>query len=230
VPHVAGPTGAEDQASEFPRLRCLDGGQPPANLIQDWRAYQGLKAAARNALLEFIQQVYSLPLGRELAERVAKLAHQIGIEPIRAQNVLNSCRFLMGQGVYAGTSAEDFRKDLELLSPKTSDGVDEFVAHYEHFAPFRRGEVIQKSLLDHGKVMTGVDWRIQTVHASSHANLLETPVVLLTLNYASGSDDRSRNDSVSVQIPAEDVGRLRKTLESIEASLSNSETSDTPQS
>lgn len=213
-----------------PRLSCLEGDYAAPKLLEDWTIYQEMPAASRAAVLGILQGIYNLGLGRELAEQIAALAHRIGLEPSRVQSVTSTCRFLMGQAVRVGLSPVEFRKDLEQLNPGSNSGVEELAVHYESYGLMRRQEAIHTSLLTHGNILTGVDWRIDTIHASNHASKIDSPVIHLTLSYAHGTEERSRADSLSLLIPVADLQNLRATLDRIEGTLAKSDALTTTRS
>lgn len=202
-----------------PALACLSGGRPDEKLIQDWAIYQSMAEPVRDALFELLQSVYRLPLGAELAERVAGFAQQAGADPMRVQSALDACRFLFNHAAGAGVSLADLQKDLESLRPEGREGIDQFLVHYRSFGPIRRQEALRDSLLDHGKVLTAVDWRIDMARTSSRAARMDAPVLVLTFGYREGSGDRGRTDSVSLQIPASEFGSLRSIMDRVEIAL-----------
>ena len=65
------------------------------------------------------------------------------------------------------------------------------LAGYDQARAVVRREIVRGALLDHGKLLTGVDWRIDTIAAASRGAKIAAPVVLLTLSYQEG-EHRSR--------------------------------------
>ncbi len=204
---------------DTPALACLSGGRPDPKLLRDWRAYQTMDARLRPVLLDLLQQVYRVPLGRELAERVGAFAQQAALAPMTAQSILECLRFLFSHAVRGAIEPEAFAKDLHALSGGVDEGIDDFVAHYGSYGPLRRQEYIREALLDHGRLLTGVEWRLDVARRTGRTSRIELPVVMLGLKYAEGSGTSGKNGSISLQIPAGELGALRRVLDEIEATL-----------
>ncbi len=200
-------------------LACLGGGHPDASLVRDWGAYQELPITAFAALHELLQQAYEMPLGPELAELVGSFSHKVGVYPLDVQNALQACRFLFSNAVGVGLESDPFRDDLVRLNPASDAGIDQLVFHYQNYGLPRRQQAIQNSLFEHGKVLTRLDWRIDTSLASSRAAVIDLPLVVLSVGYREGSGDRARSDSVSFTLPASEIGNIRAVLDRIEATL-----------
>jgi hypothetical protein len=62
------------------------------------------------------------------------------------------------------------------------------LAGYEPAKAQIRHEIIKSALADHGKLLTGVSWRLDAVQASERGANLRTPVAMLTLRYRDGAE------------------------------------------
>jgi len=51
-----------------------------------------------------------------------------------------------------------------------------------------RAEIVRRSILDHGSLLVGVDWRIDRILASQHGREVDTPVGVITLTYQRGAE------------------------------------------
>ncbi len=68
---------------------------------------------------------------------------------------------------------------------------------------------MQGTLADHGKVLTGLSWRVDNVTSSDRGADLASPVVFLTLRYQEGKD----SDSVTLQLTPESLQELKAFME-----------------
>ncbi len=76
-----------------------------------------------------------------------------------------------------------------------------------------RRELVRGTLLDHGNVLDGVDWRLDHVSTSSRGGVLGEPVGVLTLRYRAGD----REERLTVQLVPEALRELSKACESLAA-------------
>lgn len=175
-------------AAAAPGLRCLGGEPPPPELAADLRRLLELPQGARLRLWE--------ALGPSLAEPVPVAVerlldafcqeHDVGSEVLA--RVLKACRFLVREASKRDLDRTALAADLAALAP--AEGGDEIqailLAGYDKAKALVRREIVRAALLDHGRLLTGVDWRIDTIAASSRGAKIQAPVALLTLTYQEG--------------------------------------------
>ena len=67
-----------------------------------------------------------------------------------------------------------------------------------------RQEVLQGTLADHGKLLLGVDWRLDSVQASNRGSKMRVPVALLTLRFREGE----QTQRITLQVLPETLREL----------------------
>lgn len=105
---------------------------------------------------------------------------------LRHQRALKACRFLLREASRADLDAAAFAADVDALSGCSEEIRAILLAGYDAAKGLLRREILRKSLLDHGRLLVGVDWRLDQVLASGHGANLGTPVGVLTLRYRDG--------------------------------------------
>jgi hypothetical protein len=209
---------AETEWSDV-ELHCLEGGRAPARLIEHWRVYQGLPPQVRARIWELIFPVFDQSAGPELDQHAQKFAASAGCSEAAAQQSLDVCRFVTSRAISMNLPLETFRADLQALSGATPGGVEELASQYEDIGSIRRAEIIQASLLDHGRLLTDVRWRVDTVAASSRASGIATPIVHLTLAYQEGHGTEAERGHITLQVLPEATAQLRSLCDQLDAAL-----------
>ena len=107
----------------------------------------------------------------------------------------------------------------EFLSDLThhSDGVvqhqNPLVTRYDEVRAAIRDRMTRGTLADHGKVLVGLRWRVDTVVASDRAAGFDSEVVFLTLLYQDGREQ----DSITLQLTPEALRDLRGFIQRFES-------------
>jgi hypothetical protein len=133
---------------------------------------------------------------------------------------LRGCLFLLTRASQVALPAEAFRQDLEALSTENTAVIDVVMAGYEEARTLIRLEMAKGTLFDHGKVLVGVDWRLDMVHASDRGANLGLPVALLTLRFSDGQPEQGREERVTMYAIPEMVKQLRAALEKLDRAMS----------
>jgi len=120
-------------------------------------------------------------------------------------SAMRGCDFLLRQACALDVDTEAFRQDLSALSEGDEQGVEVIVSQYDGAKAELRKVIVQESLADHGKVLVGIDWRVDNVTASDRGAELNTTVVLLTLRYR----ENNRVERITLQLTPEAIRELK---------------------
>jgi len=203
-----------------PALTCLDGGPAPTALRDHWRSYQALPKAARLRIWELIALGFDdANRGSVLADHVQEFAAAYGCPVDTVGQALDACRFVTSRAIAKNLPLADFERDLSALAGENRDGIDELCQHYEAVGSRRRGEIVQASLLDHGRLLTDIRWRIDTVAASSRASGIAMRIVQLTLAYQEGHGAEAERGHITLQMLPEATAQLRALCDQLDASV-----------
>lgn len=185
-------------------MRIL-GGQPPSpEILAAWRQVLHLPEAARSGFWDLLTAAVLEPLDPSAGERIAAFATESGVQRDELLQALQICDLLLGGGATHDLAPEDLRGDLAVLSGGPMPLHDELARRYASVRPTLRARLVEAALADHGKVLIGIDWRVDNVTASGRGHIAAT-VVLMTLRYREG-DEVGR---VTLQMTPESIGALK---------------------
>ncbi len=174
------------------RLHCLAGQAASAEVLSDWQRLMGLPERARGSLWELV----TASLGQvdaALERRAEAFCQLYGVAAADLQSSLRVCRFLMGRASAIDLPFAQMAEDVALLSRGAQPEMGAlFLSHYDAAKALVRRGLVERMMLDHGKVLTGLDWRVDKIAASDRGVGRDTPVVLLTLRLRDG-DREERN-------------------------------------
>ena len=193
------------------RLHAFGGREAPAGLVADVLRLAALPPAARQRFWEVLGPSLAEPLPRELDALVDKFiqAHQVDSgDLLRA---VKACRALLRSAAGLDVGAKPLADDLEKLSGGAPEIRDALLPGYERAKSAVRSELARRSLADHGKLLEGIHWRIETEWSSDRARGFRLPVVMLTLRYREGN----RRDQITVQVLPDLLGQLRSLCDQI---------------
>lgn len=198
------------------RLHCMGGQAAPAEVLSDWQRLSVLPERARQSLWELVEA--SLGQVDPALERRAEAFCQLyGVPGPDLQSSLRVCRFLLSRAAAINMPAPQMAEDLAALSQGQRPEVAAlFLAHYEGAKAIVRRGLIERMILDHGKVLSGLDWRVDKIAASDRGVGMEAPVLVLTLRLRDGD----REERSTFYMTPEAFLELKKAWAGIELVLS----------
>lgn len=205
--------GSVASASPDPPLRlyCLGGGEAPPELGADLRRLLRLPAEARHK----IWQALGPSLAEKLAPETERLldvfcaAYRVDDEDLA--RIVKACRFLIREAARRDVPAGALAEDLEALCPAEPLIKELVLAGYDPARAHLRGEIIKAALVDHGKLLVGVNWRVDAIQASERGSALQVPVAMLTLHYREGVE----TGRMTLQILPDMVRELKQACEKV---------------
>ncbi|UCF83410.1 MAG: hypothetical protein JSV50_19910 [Desulfobacteraceae bacterium] len=138
-------------------------------------------------------------------QRIESFSREYGLAEKEVVSALQSCDFLLRQAIALDLDTAVFQQDLTALSGEHQQGAEVILSKYEATKADLRKVIIHESLADHGKVLVGIDWRVDNVTASDRGAKLNTTVVLLTLRYRDGT----RLERITLQLTPETIRELK---------------------
>lgn len=189
-------------------LRSLQGKPAPTNLATDLRELTRMPEAARAALWSVLGPSLAEPLTAEAEGLLDAFCRTHRLRRAELSRPVKACRFLLREAARANLERAAFVQDLRALC-----GPDELierflVAGYDVACQVVRQEILQGTLADHGKLLMAVDWRLDSVQASSRGAKMRIPVAMLTLRYREG--DQARR--ITLQVLPETLRQLTQAL------------------
>ncbi len=207
-----------------PRLHCLGGNPLPDVLLEQWRQFEALPDAARKSIWRLLTPLLLSGPGEEVTKVSLSFCKEFKTAPQHLEAAAGACYFLVTQAAKYALPEAEFEKDLVAISAESRPGVGPLMSEFSESCDFLRTRILEGSLLDHGKVFTGLDWRLDTVGASDRGLLIDTPVALLTLRHQQGYDEHSERGKTSLYFTREAVGELKRVCEQLEQMFSSAET------
>lgn len=173
--------------------------------MRDWQRLVALPAPVVDSFWEVLGPFLVLGPGRDFEQRLEAYCRLRQVEAREVLPALNACQLLVNEAVARDLGAESLARDLEQLPDPRDRAGAMLVRGYEQARPALRQRILSDSLLDHGNVLTGVDWRLDQTLASTRGVQLNAPVAVVTLRYRSGE----RADRITLYLDAQRLQELR---------------------
>ncbi len=195
------------------RLHSLRGDSPPAGVAADLRGVLTLPVAAQQRLWEVLGPSLRDPVPTGVGEQVVLFCAAHGVREAELAPAIRACRFLLRGAAAEDLSPARFAEDLAALAGEDGAALGEvLLPGYEAARAHVRGELLRRSLADHGKLLEGAEWRLDTASAGSRGKNLRVPVVNLTLSYR----EADSVERLTLQLTPDVLRSLRALLERIE--------------
>lgn len=185
-------------------LRTFGGGAPPG-LAGDLRAIERLPPAVRESFWEVLEPNLPARVDARAVEATHAYcdARRVTMNDLAAP--VGACRLLFRRAAETDASPDDLRADLKALLGEGASVEEPLVRWYSKARPILRRELVYLALADHGALATGVDWRLDMVRATQSADMLNTPIVIMTFRYQEGDE----NKRITLQLVPEVMEQLQ---------------------
>ncbi|MBK9265304.1 MAG: hypothetical protein IPM54_36660 [Polyangiaceae bacterium] len=190
-------------------LRALDGAAPPPGLAGDLRALATLPAPVRESLWDVLGPNLGAQITEEATAAVNAFCEARRLRATDLMAPVKACRYLIRQAARRNLKLDDFRDDLRSLCGDDAPFELNLVGWYERALPMLRQEFVSAALAAHGKLATGVDWRLDGILMSQDGENLGVPVAMLTFRYVEG-DEKKR---ITLQFVPEVIRELHAICE-----------------
>lgn len=167
------------------KLKCLQGQPPTADLVRRWRRFEELPAAAQARVWDGLTPILLGLPQQEVPNHVAQFAASLNLDAGDLSLALEGCHVLLIEATARDLDVAEFDADLRALGGDAGSPSARAVLleGYDRAKKLIRQRLVAKSVADHGKVLTGLNWRIDRILSSSHAIDLNTPILLMNLHY-----------------------------------------------
>ena len=192
--------------SDLPRpWHCFPEAGPPDAVIAGVRMLLGLPRGAQGNLWHLIRVGLEEPETPDHRQLLESYAMRFEANPAHLVGAVRACQFMLRQAAARKVEQDGFVKDLETLSAGDRAAVELLTPHYLRVRNQLRIQLLEETLADHGNVLVGFDWRIDTVNVSNHGELDQVPVVFMNLAYRNGDDTKK----LSLQLSPSAVASLK---------------------
>ncbi len=193
------------------RLHSLRGAPVPPELRADLGAFTELPEAARARFWEALGPSLGEPVPPAVEAVLDAFCASTGAEGPTLARVVKAARFLVREASRHDVPSARLADDLAALFPADRGAAAVLAAGYDRAHEVVRRELAERAILDHGKVLIGVDWRVDTIGAVKGGARLGQPVVMLTLTYREGD----RTERVTLQALPDTLAELGELARSL---------------
>jgi hypothetical protein len=173
--------------------------------MEAWRSVESELPAWRG-FWDLLEHAVRDPLDPLSSQKIATFAEEHRIEAQLVMRALHVCDLVLGGAATYRLSMEDLRHDLMILSNGTMAAFhQDFLRLYESLGPYLQARLAEATLSDHGKLLVGLDWRVDTVTASDRCAHLDTTVIFLTLRFREGDG----MDRITLQLTPQSIRGLK---------------------
>ena len=165
------------------KLNCCQERPAPAPVVEGWKQFIQLPEPARKDIWSLLGPVLFEPTNPANKQHIESFIKKHSLTEETLAGAIQSCVFLLRQASSLDMDASAFQQDLALLSGGEQQYAETIISQYDSAKANLRKILVQESLADHGKVLVGMDWRMDNVSASNRGAKLNTTVVLPTLKY-----------------------------------------------
>lgn len=197
----------DSPASESVTLNCLEGRPAPPVVMEGWKQLMTFPPQAWEAYWRLLLSALTTPENPAHQNLIGIFCKEFKIVPEAMLLSLGCGELLLRQAAVMNLAAVRFEEDLAALTAGGSDQLLRFMApRYPEANQLLRNQILLDSLATHGKVMTGLNWRLDKVQHSSHGNHLNTDIILLTIDYREGKTQ----GAVTLQLTRDAARQLRR--------------------
>ena len=204
-------SGGDPMTDFLPKLHSLDGADAPAELGPALRQLAELSHDEQTKFHEILNQILEQIPEDQLDNRIVRFCRRAELDAKKMVAPLKAVRFLFMVAGVNNVEPALLRDDLAALCPEVPLLGDVLMPSYQSALPKMREALVTASLHAHGRVLTGMEWRLDTMGSSSRGRDLNFPVALLTLHY----QDRQEPGSFTIQLlpsMVQELSSICKTL------------------
>ncbi|MEM6790105.1 MAG: hypothetical protein AAF928_13500 [Myxococcota bacterium] len=174
-----------------PPLACLAGQPPPPPVARDFQALAGLPEGARDDIWRVLEPCLAPTVGEEADRAVEQFARAHRAVGQQVAEAVRGLRFLLFEAAGAGAEKHAFAADLGALMGEAAGPWREvLLPRYETTRDGLRAQIVRQTVVDHGRLMVGLDWRIDRILGSQHGRDIQANVALLTFTYREGDTQK----------------------------------------
>lgn len=195
-----------DTRKPKPKLHCFDQTSAPPSVADGWKLLVGFSPRARDRFWDLLEPALMEPADPRFMERLGAFSREHAIAEKHALEAVRACDVLVSRASALGLDRERFRDDLCALSDGEAVDPEFLLTRYDFVKSELRRRIVTRTLADHGKVLTGLSWRVDRVVSSDRGSQLNESVIFLTLHYR----DSERKDGITFQLTPESLIDLKR--------------------
>jgi hypothetical protein len=195
-------------------LLCLDGEKAPEAIVADLRLLASLPEAARVRFWDALGPALSEPVPDSIETTLDTFARAYDVHPNVLGRALKASRFLVREACARNLDRSRFEDDIVQLcggtmSPEAAIVAPILLSRYEAARASLGAVAFRETVADHGDILRSVEWRLDSVLASSRGNTGGARIAVLTLGYGRGDDEKH----LTLHITPDKLEELRRACE-----------------
>jgi COMM domain len=195
-----------------PALHGFAGQSPPKHVTDGWGRFLEFPAEAQPDFWDLVVSAVLQPADPGHRERFALFRQRHELPEGDLVAAIQACGVLLRQACAHDLDRERFGRDLAALSNGRAAATAPLLDRYDDIKRHVRQQLVAEALADHGKVLVGIDWRVDRVVNSSKGANLDATVVVLTFRYREGD----RLERITLQLTPEALSELKAFTERID--------------
>jgi hypothetical protein len=181
---------ADTPAAPTPSFACLDA-PPPPTLASDFEALLALTPSAKEHYGDLLARALEPDLGPDMDRALEEFARRHEVVPSRLALALRGSRFLLAEAARLAADRHQLAADLGRLVPGRAEELRAILLPlFDASMKKLRAAILRRTILDHGALLTGVDWRVDRILGSQHGRAIDAPLAVLTLTYRAGAEEK----------------------------------------
>jgi hypothetical protein len=193
------------------RLHCLGGGAAPPDLGADLLRLLRLPGEAQEKLWQVLVPCLAETLTKETEQLLDVFCGAYKVEEDDLAQAVKACRFVIRGAARLDLPEAGLAADLDQLCPADPRVKEIVLAGYAPAKEQLRREILRAAVADHGKLLTGVNLRLDMIQTSERGARLQLPVAVLTLHFQEGA----AAGRVTFQVLPDMMAELRNSFEQV---------------
>jgi hypothetical protein len=185
--------------------QLFGGSPPPEEVVLGLRQLGALPAAAFQNLWALIEVTLAGEQGETHEALVQQFCQRYSANPSIVITTVRTCEFVLRRASAIDLSRERFVEEIGRMAGSDPRPLELLGPRYDGVRPLLRTRMLEDTLADYGNVLTGFDWRLDRVDASTRGTVGGVPVVYLNLRYRNGAEEHR----FTVQLPPRGVAAMR---------------------
>lgn len=198
------PSAPDGSSSERPPLSTCQGQPAPVPVQEGWENLLTLPTSALQGFGELFTATVADMEEESLGQAVTAYCGQYGLDTQAVIDSIRACQFLLRQAAVLDLDASAFASDLAKLSGEEVGPLRVIMSRYAPLKSRVRDGLMLQALMDHGKVLVDLDWRVDRVSASNRLANPGSDVVILSMELRSTSG----SERVTMHLPAQSLKLL----------------------
>lgn len=198
-------SSTNEESEPLPSLQCLEGRAADPELVAAMGDLAALPRRAFEHLPEMVATRLDALADDQRDARLARICRKEELDLQQTRPAVVALASVFRAAAATNVDRGALEGDLVRLGLR-SPLVELVLALYEECVGPLREEIVRATIAAHGPVLTGAEWRIDTVGSSSRGRQLDVPIALVTFQYQDGRESKR----LTVQMLPEAVHGLRE--------------------